>query len=178
MRKSRQFAFQVIVLGCHLLDAVVSLPSFLDHVTFVTPRHLEFAAFIVTCKVFLQHLEITTVMGAHDSGEVTLFLVPGELIIGDACSAALVSILTTSLDLGQGFDEQGVRLLEFEVLSTAVRTANNVFPCDHLPGVVVNACLAETFATLTAFPRCEHHSLAEDAVQVAVILLFRGSRRL
>ena len=93
-----ELAFEVLILCCHLLGAIVFNAFFNDHIALVTANDLVFAGRLVTGKFLLEHFLLTSIVGAHDGGVAALPLMPFQVQVLDDLLTAFVRILTASLD--------------------------------------------------------------------------------
>ena len=77
-----QLAFHVLVLGCHLFDAVMLLVLNLHNIALVATVDSKLAAGLMLSRVLLVKLSLTAIVDTLEHGVAALVLMLGQIAVG------------------------------------------------------------------------------------------------
>jgi len=104
----------MLILCSHLLGAVMFNSCFNHNIALITTNCFMLTGGLVARKVLLKHFLFTTEVDTLDGGVTALSLMSFQVQILNDFTAPFLSVLTASLDHGELFDEERVRINQLE----------------------------------------------------------------
>ena len=168
----------MVVLLRDVFDTVAFYIWFPYHVAPFAANDTEFTSAFMVFKVLLKHLCLTAKESALDCGILAFIHMSFEVVVWNNISAALLSIITASLDLSQLFSQEGMWVDKFECGRGTVWALDLVITLNELANVVIDTRLAKALSTLVAFSWVNHHVLAKTTVKQCVVFWLLRSWRI
>ena len=126
----------------------------------------------MTFVFLLEHLLLASIVSALNGSVVALTLVPFQVQVINDFLAALVSVLTASLNPLELLQEKRMGINKLERWIATVGACHFVVTLNQLVDVIIDMLPTEAFAALVALSWIQHNILAQDAVKESIMFNF------